>query len=368
VATLTLGLDVDGERAKLAREGSLTVPAREGDLHLFGQPPGDDVNADRWTATTIDAAGHATLDVRWRRLIASVGARSDSWMLDASRLTPRIGTTPGIGSQQILWTVDPRTSVQLRVSDELGVRADAGRYHQARAASDTSAVFGTPNLGLEQAWHLTAGGQWRRAPFAIEAAGYARWLDDLVARDLAVTPKLAQALTQGGTGRVLGIQITARVVGWHGLSGWLSYGLSKSTRKDADSQLERYFDHDQTHGLIAVGGWRHGAWNVGGRVRASTGEPRTDVIGAFFDSRSGRFEPIVGVHNGVRLPAYFAADLRGERDLALGRGTRGALYLEVQNLTNRANAEEIIYSADFTMRGYLTGLPLLAIAGVRIEQ
>jgi hypothetical protein len=361
--TLTLGLDVDGERAHLTKTGSLTIPAREGDLHIFGQPPGDDTNADTWNATTIDAAGYSTLDIRDGRITATAGARADTWLLDASRLTPRIGQTPGIGTQDIEITVDPRASVQLRISDELGVRADAGRYHQARAASDTSAVFGTPNLGLEQAWHATVGGQWRRSPFALEVAGYARWLDDLVSRDLAVTPLLAQTLTQDGTGEVLGIQLTARAVGWRGLSGWLSYGLSKSTRRDAANGAERYFDRDQTHGLIAVGGWQHAQWNVGARVRIATGEPRTDVIGAFFDSHSGRFQPIVGEHNGVRLPMFFAADLRGERKFA-----HGAVYVEVQNLTGRANAEEIIYSADYATRGYLTGLPLLAIAGVRVEQ
>lgn len=360
--TLTLGLDVDAERAHLTKTGSLTIPAREGDLHIFGQPPGDDVNADTWTATTIDTAGYSMLDLHYGRLTATAGARADAWLLDASRLTPRVGQTPGVGTQDIPITVDPRASVQLRISDELGVRADAGRYHQARAASDTSAVFGTPDLGLEQAWHATVGGQWRRSPFALEVAGYARWLDDLVARDLAVTPLLAHTLTQAGTGEVLGVQVTARAVGWHGLSGWLSYGLSKSTRKDAADQAERYFDRDQTHGFIAVGGWQHGAWNLGGRVRIATGEPRTDVIGAFFDSRSGRFQPIRGEHNGVRLPTFFAADLRAERKF-----THGAVYVEVQNLTGRANAEEIIYSADYAMRGYLTGLPLLAIAGVRIE-
>ena len=365
--TLTLGGDLDAERAHLDRTGSLTIPAREGDLHIFGQPPGDDVTADRWTATTLDLAGYAALDVRAGRLTATLGGRFDGWMLDASRLTPRVGTTPGIGTQQILLTQDPRGSVQLRLTDEAQLRVDGGHYHQARAASDASAVFGTPTLGLENAWHVTAGGQWRRAPFAIEAVGYARWLDGLVARDLAVTPPLAQALTQGGTGRVLGAQVTARVVGWRGLTGWLAYSLSRSTRKDAETQARRLFDHDQTHGLIAVAGWEHGPWTLGGRVRVSTGEPRTAVLGAFFDSRSGRFQPIRGAHNSVRLPTFFAADVRAERRFALGC-TRAAVYLEVQNLTSRANAEEIIYSADFQAQGYLTSLPLLAIAGLRIEQ
>ena len=370
-ASITLGVDADAEQATIARAGSLTIPAREGDPLIFGQPPGDDVAADRWDATTIDAAAHASLDLRRGPLTATAGARLDGWLLGASRLTPRVGTTPGLASQAIQFTADPRGSLQLSLSDAALVRFDGGRYHQARDATDASAVFGTPDLGLEHAWHATLGGQWRHAPLAIEAAAYARWLDSLVARDLAVTPRYARALTQGGTGRVLGLQLTARAVGWRGLSGWLSYTLSRSTRRDAPGQPERYFDHDQTHGLVAVAGYERGPWTLGGRVRLSTGEPRTGVLGAFFDARSGRFQPIRGPHNGVRLPTYFAADARAERRFPLGaaRGAaRAYVYAEIQNLTGRANAEEIIYSADFSQRAYLTSLPLLAIGGLRIEQ
>jgi hypothetical protein len=367
-ATLSLGLDLDGELAELQRLGSLTTPVREGDLYIFGQPPGDDVAADRWHATTIDAAGHAALDLRAGRITASLGGRLDVWMLGASRRTPRVGATPGIAAQQIAFSEDPRGSIQLQLGDHAAARIDAGRYHQARAAADTSAVFGSPGLGVEQAWHVTAGGQWRRGALAIDGALYARWLDDLVARDLAVTPPLAQALTQGGTGRVIGAQLTARITGWRGITGWLAYTLSRSTRRDADTQPDRLFDHDQTHGLVAVAGWERGPWTLGGRVRLATGEPRTEVIGAVFDSRSGRYQPIRGAHNGVRLPAFFAADLRAERRFAIAGDVRAAAYLEVQNLTGRANAEEIIYSADFSRRGYLTGLPLLAVGGLRVER
>jgi len=367
-ATLTIGADLDGEAATLRRVGSLTIPVREGDRYIFGQPPGDDVAADRWRATTIDAAGHAALDLRLGQLTATLGGRLDVWMLGASRLTPRIGVTPGIGEQQIPFTADPRGSVQLPITANATLRLDAGGYHQARAAADTSAVFGTPALGLERAWHVTAGSQWRRGALAIEAAAYARWLDDLVARDLAVTPPLAQALTQGGTGRVIGAQLTARVVDLRGVTGWLGYTLSRSTRKDADHQTERLFDHDQTHGLIAVASWTRGPWTVGGRLRVASGEPRTDVIGAFFDSRSGRYQPIRGAHNAARLPAFFAADLRGERRFSVRGDVRGAAYVEIQNLAGRANPEERIYSADFAQHDYLTGLPLIAIAGIRIER
>ncbi len=367
--SLDAGLDLDAEQSRYERRGSLSIPAREGDLHIFGQPPGDDVNADRWFATTIDLAGYAAVDLRLGRVTATAGARVDGWLLGSSRLTPKVGTTPSIGSQEMRITGDPRLAVTVRINDEIQVRADGGRYHQARAGSDASAVFGTPDLALEEALHATLGGQFKpeKTPFALELVGFVRKLDRLVARDLAVTPLFARALTQDGTGDVIGIQLTARVVGYRGLTGWLSYMLSRSTRRDAPMVEDRLFDHDQTHGLIAVAGYERGAWSIGGRVRVSTGEPRTAVIGSFFDSRSGRFQPIRGEHNGDRLPTYFAADVRGERRLSLGRGVRGAIYLEIQNLTSRSNAEEIIYSADFSQQSFLTSLPLLAIAGGRLE-
>jgi hypothetical protein len=367
-ATLTTGLDVDGELATLARDGSISIPAREGDIYIFGQPPGDDVNSDAWDATTLDTAGHAALDLRGAWWSATLGVRADAWLLTASRDVPRLGKLPPVGSQDTYFDEDPRLSVQIHATDDLTLRADAGQYHQARDVADTSAVFGSPELGLEQGEHAIVGAQWRRGAAGLEVAAYGRLLSDLVARDPAVTPPLAHVLTQDGSGHVAGVQVTARVVHWRGLSGWLSYNLSRSVRQDTPDGSDRYFDHDQTHGLIAVGGWEHGPWTLGGRVRYATGEPRTPVIGAFFDGATGRFEPIVGAQNSERLPAFFAADVRAERRFPLGDGVKGAVYVEVQNLTNRANAEEIIYNADFTQKGYLTSLPLLAIAGLRVER
>jgi hypothetical protein len=55
-----------------------------------------------------------------------------------------------------------------------------------------------------------------------------------------------------------------------------------------------------------------------------------------------------------------------QRSFAVGPGTLAG-YVELQNLSNRANAEEFVYSADFQQQRYLTSLPLLAIAGLRWE-
>ena len=97
--------DVDGERAHLTRTGSLTIPAREGDLHIFGQPPGDDTNADTWSATTIDAAGYSALDVRAGRITATAGARADSFV--ASSLSSSMPPEMSDALNRVLPIVSP---------------------------------------------------------------------------------------------------------------------------------------------------------------------------------------------------------------------------------------------------------------------
>ena len=44
-----------------------------------------------------------------------------------------------------------------------------------------------------------------------------------------------------------------------------------------------------------------------------------------------------------------------------------SVFFDVQNVTNRKNPEEITYSANFSQRGYITGLPTLAVMGARVE-
>ena len=43
------------------------------------------------------------------------------------------------------------------------------------------------------------------------------------------------------------------------------------------------------------------------------------------------------------------------------------LWLDVQNVTNRRNAEELFYSADYQQRGYVEGLPILPSLGMEVR-
>jgi hypothetical protein len=62
---------------------------------------------------------------------------------------------------------------------------------------------------------------------------------------------------------------------------------------------------------------RLSAFVLSGRARVASGSPRTPVIDGYKNLKNDRFEPVFGAHNSVRLPTFFALDLRLERGFAL---------------------------------------------------
>jgi hypothetical protein len=107
-------------------------------------------------------------------------------------------------------------------------------------------------------------------------------------------------------------------------------------------------------------------FEVGARVRAATGFPRTPVVSAYFDARTDTYQPVFGVQNTIRIPAFVSLDLRGSKTFTLGK-TELEIYLEVQNVTDRQNPEEIVYTQNYAQRAYITGLPILPSVGARFS-
>ena len=62
-----------GASSTIDRHGSLTLPAREGDITVFGQPPGNAINNDHWTVLTIDTAPYVTAEIAIGRLTVDAG-------------------------------------------------------------------------------------------------------------------------------------------------------------------------------------------------------------------------------------------------------------------------------------------------------
>jgi hypothetical protein len=187
----------------------------------------------------------------------------------------------------------------------------------------------------------------------------------LPARSPLSSPLAGQALVAEGQGRAYGQQILIRQQVGQRFFGWISYSLVRSQRRSSEDGDYRLSDYDQTHVLTALATYDIGAgFEVGARVRYATGFPRTQVVDAFYDVRRDQFQPVFGAHNQLRIPAFFAVDLRGAKKFSIGDTTLD-VYVEVQNISNHANAEEIVYDANYSARDYVTGLPILPIAGVK---
>ena len=123
-------------------------------------------------------------------------------------------------------------------------------------------------------------------------------------------------------------------------------------------------DFDQTHVLSSVLVWTPlKGFELGGRFRLSSGYPRTRVVGSYYDARRDRAQPIFAEHNGTRIPLFVQFDVRVAQTIAIAE-TELQIYLEVQNVTNRINVEELVYSPDFARRGAIESLPILPVLGL----
>jgi TonB family protein len=368
--TLAVGADGQYTESHFRRTGSSTSPPRQGDDFVFGQAPPDQVAHDDGTVIAASVAPYASADVSLAdsRLHVVPGVRIEPYLLTASRRFPAFGATPPIGLFSESTQIEPRLSVRWTPLPALTWKAGWGQYHQPPAPADLSAVFGNPTLGLESAEHLLVGvAVGTPDVVSVEATAFRSTSQGLAVRSPLAEPIAAQALVGTGIGRSRGIQALVRKQVGKRFFGWITYTLSKSERANAPEGAYYPYGFDQTHVLSAVASLDLGAgFEIGGRFRYATGYPRTPVTGAYFDVKTGTYEPFFGALNSIRIPDFVQLDVRVSKRFAL-QGASLEAYLDLQNVTNRANPEEIVYSLDYTQRRYITGLPILPVAGARLS-
>ncbi|MGE5181373.1 MAG: TonB-dependent receptor plug domain-containing protein [Acidobacteriota bacterium] len=255
--------------------------------------------------------------------------------------------------------VEPRVELAQRAG-ALTLRAAAGRY-----ARDLSQLEGIPpGLDPELATQLSAGGDLELGDgITATATGYHTARRHLAVVDAASTDMLPFAST--GSGSSYGADLMLRVRRERAF-GWLAYSFARSDRRDTpDGELHRT-PFDQTHVVTAVGSYRTGAWQLGGRVQYATGLPYTEVVGASYSDELGRYVPQLGPAYAARYPATVQLDLRIEHAWQT-RHARIAAFVDVMNVFRDAAVERYTYSEDFSKRSALTQFVPLPSIGIRGE-
>ena len=272
-----------------------------------------------------------------------------------------------------LW-VDPRLSIFYEVARGTTLLAGAGVYGEPPAVQQMTRIFGNPDLRTQRALQYSAGVR-QDLPLdtGLELTAFYKDLRELVGGTRAVTPGGDPLLLSNGSrGEVFGLEMLMRRQLSRGLYGWLAYTWSKSSRRD-DPTLPTYpdwhlFQFDQTHILTLVLSYRTaGNWIVGTRLRGVSGNPYTPMVGSVLNANTGRYQCIPAQRTfSARLPGFFQADARIDKRWVF-ESWMFALYLDVQNVTNRDNPEFNFQNFDCSAQVAVAGLPVFPALGLRAE-
>lgn len=345
---------------------------------------GVDAVMQHWTANVRmpmpprEGKDEANLD-----LSKTIEARADEyhWLPSAflgveMQLGPRLLLLPSLRVDHFSKIADttfgPRLSARYTVAEHLTAKVGVGLYHQEPSIDESNESFGNPLLDAERAIHYAAGIEAKPlAGLSVDVTGFYKDLDHLVSETTATRTQDGREIPlrydNRGLGRVYGMELMLRRDPVHRLSGWIAYTVSRSERQDSGTTGYRLFQHDQTHILTAVAMFRFGHnWQLSSRFRLISGRPTTPVTGAVLDLDTGNYRPTMGSKYAERNPTFAQWDLRIDKKWVFDRFLLN-LYLDVQNVTNRANVEEPDYNFDYRKVEGATGLPILPILGLRAE-
>jgi hypothetical protein len=156
-----------------------------------------------------------------------------------------------------------------------------------------------------------------------------------------------------GSGESYGIELFIKGR-WNNLSGWLSYGLSRSTRSYSHimNGKDFLFDYDRTHSLKAFGHYQvNPSFSISATIRLLSGVPRTLESGMksyfYYDPHSNQYSYyptyINNIKNNGRMPYTLNLDLGMKKQLRTGFGAELAGYLGADASYVNITLENILF-------------------------
>jgi len=262
------------------------------------------------------------------------------------------------------WIMQPRPGLRYRWDDSLTLRTSGGLYAQPPQEQEANVEFGNPNLKSPRAWHVTVG---MEKDFRENSQIGWTMSNDIFGKFISrnVVPSITERYANDGQGRVLGFQTLTKYAGYD-WSTQIAYTLSQS-RAWTSSSASAPSAYDQTHLIGVIGSLELGNnWKLSGRIRYSTGNPNTPIIGSYFDSDNDAFIPERGAYYSERISPFSQVDARIDKKWIYDTWIL-SLYLDIQNLTNRRNVESYQYTYDYSSRTTVSGLPVLPTLGLKGE-
>ena len=305
------------------------------------------------------------------------------------RLTVTTGLrADGVSALETGWSLSPRASLRYATDADVDLTLAGGLFHQSPSKLALSVEEdGVPlNQGLKQLrnWQVVSGADWRAGSGRrIRVEGFYKVYDQMPV--LASDPRInlanlgddygfvgAEALLSEGTGRAYGAELflQQKLTGSLYLLG--AYTLSWSEYAGSDGALKPSA-WDRRHSLDVTGGYRIGeAWEIGAKLRVLSGLAYTPWDMEASDLTyplTGRGVRDWGRVGEERSPAYARLDIRAEREWFFG-GWNAVVYLDIQNVLNRANNVGFAYTQDPAYPDRLRpveGVGLLPTFGFSVE-
>jgi TonB family protein len=259
-------------------------------------------------------------------------------------------------------SINPRFSQRYALTTSTTLKQGIGLYTQPPIYHEAFAPIGNPDIQPYHSIHTSLGAEHTLVEgLTFDVEGFHKYLFNRVVN----TPQgEAPHFVNDGEGRIYGVESGATYHSGSGLSGQLSYTLSRSERRDRDEDW-RLFDQDQTHILNVAGAYDIGAgWELSSRFRYVTGNPVTPVEGSVYDTNRALYLPLYGALNSDRDPAFHQLDVRVQKTFTIGSGYIAA-YLDVQNVYNSANPRGYTYSYDYQTKEAAPGSFFFPNLGIR---
>jgi len=266
---------------------------------------------------------------------------------------------------------EPRIAVKYALNNGYTLRAASGLYDEAPPTQDLDQYFGNPNLVSQRAIHGSVGFEkdfrdGNAAGFSLTDDFFYKYEYNLVARSSGMaTASQPLFYDNSGYGTIFGMETLLKYKEKK-MEGWLAYTISRGTYGDSKtaSALSQY---DQTHIITAVGDVEmENNWKLSLRVRYTSGNPYTPIVGGILDVNNDSYVSIAGVTNSERKGTFFQTDIRIDKKWIYDKWILTG-YLDIENITNAKNVAQISYNYNYSQTATVTGIPILPTLGFKAE-